>query len=155
MASVPDSVHAFLECERVAVVGVSRNPRDFSRAVYRRLVDAGREVHPVNPGVTEIDGRTCYPDLGSVPGPVGGVMIVTPPAAAADVVRASADVGASHVWFHRSIGEGSVSDEAVREGNARGLSCIVGGCPLMYCGPVDLGHRCMRWWFGRQGKVPR
>jgi hypothetical protein len=25
----------------------------------------------------------------------------------------------------------------------------------MYCEPVDFGHRCMRWWLGRQGRVPR
>jgi hypothetical protein len=29
-----------------------------------------------------------------------------------------------------------------------------GGCPLMYCAPVDFGHRCMRWWLRRQGCVP-
>jgi hypothetical protein len=25
----------------------------------------------------------------------------------------------------------------------------------MFCEPVDLGHRCMRWWLQRQGRVPR
>jgi hypothetical protein len=24
----------------------------------------------------------------------------------------------------------------------------------MYCAPVDFGHRCMRWWLRRQGRVP-
>jgi hypothetical protein len=27
-----------------------------------------------------------------------------------------------------------------------GLTCIVGGGPLMFCEPVDFAHRCMRWW---------
>jgi hypothetical protein len=35
------------------------------------------------------------------------------------------------------------------------LQCIVGGCPLMYCEPVDLPHRCMRWLLRMGGKVPR
>jgi hypothetical protein len=35
------------------------------------------------------------------------------------------------------------------------MECIVGGCPLMFCDPVDVGHRCMRWWLQRQGRVPK
>jgi hypothetical protein len=31
----------------------------------------------------------------------------------------------------------------------------VGGCPLMYCEPVDFGHRCMRAWLGWRGRLPR
>lgn len=154
MAALPDVVKGFLACERIAVVGVSRDPRDFSRAIFRRLAATGRDVHPVNPAVGEIEGRTCYPDLESVPGPVRAVMVLTPPAASADVVRAGDGVGASHVWFHRAFGGGSVSEEAVEEATGRGLQCIVGGCPMMYCDPVDLGHRCMRWWLGRRGRVP-
>jgi hypothetical protein len=22
---------------------------------------------------------------------------------------------------------------------------IAGGCPMMFCEPVDIGHKCMRW----------
>jgi hypothetical protein len=25
----------------------------------------------------------------------------------------------------------------------------------MFCEPVDFGHRCMRWWLQRQGRVPK
>jgi hypothetical protein len=31
---------------------------------------------------------------------------------------------------------------------------IVGGCPLMYCQPVDFAHRCFRWWLRWQHRVP-
>jgi len=55
---------------------------------------------------------------------------------------------------HRGFGEGSVSNGAVEECKARGIQCIVGGCPLMYCEPVDFGHRCMKWWLRRKGRVP-
>jgi hypothetical protein len=24
----------------------------------------------------------------------------------------------------------------------------------MYCEPVDFGHRCMRWWLARRGRIP-
>jgi hypothetical protein len=37
---------------------------------------------------------------------------------------------------------------------ARGIDCIVGGCPLMYYAPIDCGHRCIRWWLRLFGRVP-
>jgi hypothetical protein len=37
----------------------------------------------------------------------------------------------------------------------RGVDCIVGGCPMMYCTPVDFAHRCMRWILKLQNRVPR
>jgi hypothetical protein len=37
----------------------------------------------------------------------------------------------------------------VRECELLGIEAIVGGCPLMFCGPVDVFHRCMRWWLQR------
>lgn len=110
---------------------------------------------PINPHATELEGGPCYPDVASVPGPLEGVMIVTAPRQAVELVRQCAARGVRRVWFHRSVGEGSVSPEAVRECEARGIEAIVGGCPLMFCGEVDLAHRCMRWWLQRTGKVPR
>ncbi len=38
-----------------------------SHAIASYLLSAGFEVIPVNPGHTEILGRTCYPDLASIP----------------------------------------------------------------------------------------
>ena len=63
-------------------------------------------------------------------------------------------LGMDAVWFHRSFGPGSVSPAAERAGREAGLTCIAGGCPLMYVDPVDVGHRCMRWWLSRRGRVP-
>jgi len=89
-----------------------------------------------------------------VPGPVDGVMIATHPAAAAEVARGAVARGIRHVWFHRSFGSGSVSPEAVAGCRAAGVEPIVGGCPLMYCGPVDPAHRFFRWWLRLRHRVP-
>jgi predicted CoA-binding protein len=89
-----------------------------------------------------------------VPEPVDGVVIATHPRVSVEIVRQCAEHGVGRVWFHRSFGQGSVSEEAVRECGARGVNCIVGGCPLMFCEPVDIAHKCMRWWLQRRGSVP-
>lgn len=155
MAKLPASVAAFLAGRRFVVAGVSRSGRESANLVFRRLRDSGYEVVPVNPHADSLEGVPCYSDLVSVPGAVDGVVIATHPAAAAEVVRQAAGRNIRHVWFHRSFDTGSVSDEAVRECTAHGIAPIVGGCPLMYCDPVDPAHRCMRWLLGVGGRLPR
>jgi hypothetical protein len=149
--TVPPSVAEFLAGRRIAVAGVSRDPRQTANVIFRRLRDSGYAVVPVNPRAAEVEGVQCYPDLASITGPLDGLFVASPPSASLELVRQCSARGVSRVWFHRSVGSGSVSSEAVEECRARGISCIVGGCPLMYCSPVDPFHRCLRWvlrWFG-------
>lgn len=154
MASVPEPVAGFLRSERIAIAGVSREPDQAANAIYRRLRDSGHEVFPVNPNASEVEGVPCYPDLASIPDGVDGVVVATHPDVSVDLVRQCGERGVARVWFHRAFGDGSVSEAAIRECEALGIQSIVGGCPLMYCEPVDLGHRCMRWWLARRGRVP-
>lgn len=151
---MPESVAAFLRGRRLAVAGVSRDSNQPANAIFRKLTAGGYDVVPINPKATTLEGATCYPDVASVPGPLDGVVIVTAPGAALEVVRQCAARGVKHVWFHRSFGEGSVSDAAVRECAARGIEAIVGGCPMMFCEPVDFPHKCMKWWLQHQDRVP-
>ena len=155
MTTMPGPVADFLACKRVAVAGVSRQGNQPANFIFKRLRDTGHDVFPVNPKADTVEGVTCYSDLASVPGPIDAVMVVTPPGAAPDIIRQAVDRSVRHVWFHRSFGTGSVSDEAVDACRAHGIEPIIGGCPMMFCGPVDVGHKCMRWWLQRRGRVPR
>ncbi len=154
MNELPEQVERFLAGRRFAVAGVSRQKSEAANAIFRKLVAAGYEVVPVNPKSSEVEGVPCFPDLAAVPGELDGVVVATPPDAAVEVVRQAAARGVPRVWFHRSFGAGSVSEEAMSAARAAGLDCVVGGCPLMYVAPVDIGHRCMRWWLARGGRVP-
>jgi predicted CoA-binding protein len=154
MARMPSNVAEFLAGKRFAVAGVSRSPTQAANAVFRKLRGSGFEVFPVNPNTNEVESAPCYPDLGSIPGPIDGVVIATHPDVSVELVRQCAALGISQVWLHRSFGQGSVSPEAIHECRVRGIRCIQGGCPLMYCEPVDLGHRCIRWWLRLGGQVP-
>jgi predicted CoA-binding protein len=155
MARMPASVAEFLDGKRLAVAGVSRDPRQAANAIYRKLRDAGHEVYAVNPAAEEVEGARCYPAIAALPQPVHGLVIAAPPQASAALVRECAEHGVKRVWMHRLMGQGSVSAEAVRECGARGVGCIAGGCPLMYVAPVDAFHRCARWLLGLRGRAPR
>lgn len=155
MAKLPVRAAAFLSGKRFAVAGVSRSPNESANLIFRKLRDSGYEVVPVNPGATTLEGATCYPDLASVPGALDGVVVATHPGVSAQVVRQAAARGIRHVWFHRSVDAGSVSEEAVKACAEAGIEPVLGGCPLMYCAPVDAGHLCMRWVLGLTGRLPR
>lgn len=154
MARVPASVAAFLAGRRFAVAGVSREGNLPANAIFKKLKSAGYDAVPVNPNAASIEGVPCYPNLAAIPGPLDGLVIAAHPEVAAGLVKQAAARGVRHVWFHRSFGEGSVSDAALTACAEAGIEPIVGGCPLMYCAPVDLAHRCVRWWLGLKGRVP-
>jgi 2-hydroxy-6-oxonona-2,4-dienedioate hydrolase len=151
----PEPIQDFLRGHRIAVAGVSRGGNSAANPVFRKLRDSGYEVFPVNPNATEVEGARCYPNLQSVPGPLDGVVIATHPNVSIDIVRQAVAQRIPRVWFHRAIGRGSVSEEAIRECEANGISSIVGGCPVMYCEPVDPPHRFMRWWLATASKRQR
>jgi predicted CoA-binding protein len=155
MPEIPDQIRDFLSGSRFAVAGVSRSRQQPANTILRKLRDAGFEAIPINPNADQLEGTACYPDLSSIPGTLDGVVIATHPTVSASVVAQAAEANVDRVWFHRSFGDGSVSDEAVQLCRDLGVEAIVGGCPLMFCEPIDFAHRCMRWWLQRQGTVPR
>lgn len=156
MTKLEGAVERFLAQRRIAVAGVSRSDRGAAaNIVYRKLRDSGYEVFPVNPNAREIEGDTCYSELASIPGGIDGVVIATHPDVTSDVVEQCADLGIRHVWMHRSLGQGSVSDQAVELCRQRGISVIPGACPMMFCQPVDFPHKCLRWVLRLSGGMPK
>lgn len=156
MVTVKEAAAAFLGNRRIAVTGVSRKPQGHgSNAVYKRLRDRGYDVFAVNPNADEVEGDRCYHDLREIPGGVDAVVIATRPEAAEETMRECAELGIRQTWMHRSFGKGSVCDEATVYGRERGVSVSDGGCPLMFDPVADFGHKVMRVWFTRTGKVPK
>jgi len=155
MPTLAESAAEFLAHRRIAVAGVSRKGDVAANNVYRRLRAGGYQVFAVNPNATEVEGDACFPDLAAIPGGVDAVVIATHPDACVDLVRQCGELGIPRVWMHRGIGPGSVNDEAVRLCGELGIAVIPGACPVMFCEPVDFGHRCMRWFFGKTGKLPQ
>lgn len=156
MTDIRTAASRFLAEHRIAVTGVSRTPGSHGgNVVYTRLRETGFEVFAVNPNAEIVEGDQAYPDLRSIPGGVGAVVVATRPAHAAATVREAAALGITQVWMHRSVDAGSVDDAAVAEGRALGLTVIDGGCPLMFGAPSDRTHRVMCRLMTLAGRVPR
>jgi predicted CoA-binding protein len=155
MSFIKEAVDEFLAQDRFAVAGVSRSGNEAANTIYKKLKGAGYTVFPTNPSAEEVEGDPCYPDLKSIPGGVGGVVIATHPKVALSVVEECSELGISHVWFHRSFGQGSVAEEALTFCRDNDIKVIPGGCPMMFVEKVDIGHKCMRWFLSVTGGLPK
>lgn len=155
MSTLQDAVADFLAQKRIAVAGLSRSGDAVANGIYKKLREAGYQVFPLNPNTDEIEGDRCYPSVQSIPDGVDGVVIATTPQVTSQIVRECAEAGVPRVWMHRSFGEGSVSSEAVDFCREQNITVIPGGCPMMFCQPVDFAHKCMRWVLNMTGGLPK
>lgn len=134
-------IAAFLGHRRFAMIGVSRDPRDFTRSLTREFVRRNYDVVPVNPAVPEIDGKKCFACLQDVFPPVCAVLLVTPPATTEQIVHDCADAGVTDVWMYRGAGVGAVSSSAVEFCRERGMNVVAGECPYMFFPNAGFPHR--------------
>ncbi len=154
MATMQEAAAAFLSHKRVAVTGVSRNPKvHAANTVYLRLRDRGYDVFAVNPNADTVEGDPAYHDLHSIPGGVEAVVIGTSPEHGEETMRECVALGIKDVWMHRGPGAGSVSPAATDYGREHGVTVIDGGCPCMFDPTADTGHKIMHF-FG-VGHMPK
>lgn len=156
MTDLNELIDDFLAQRRIAVAGVSRTKKnEAANLIYRKLRHGGYEVFAVNPNADSIEGDVCYPDLASIPGGVEAVVLATHPKVTPVLVKQCSELGIGRVWMHRSFGPGSVSEDAVALCREKTIRLIPGGCPMMFCSPVDVPHRCMRWLLRLTGGLPK
>src|SRR5215467_13376412 len=108
MPTTINEIRDFLALRRIALVGLSRDPKDFSRALFREMCNKGYDMVPVNPAAGELEGRPCFARVQEIKTPVDGALLLTQPKDTEQVVQDCAEAGIRHIWMHRSGGEGSV-----------------------------------------------
>jgi predicted CoA-binding protein len=138
-------IDEFLEHKRLAFVGASHDPKEFSASVYRELKRHGYDLHPVNPHASEIDGDACVASVDELPDDIEGAIVMVPADASAGVVEACIDRGIARVWLHKGGGPSSVSDEAVALCREHGIEVVDGACPMMFMDDATWLHRVHRW----------
>jgi len=153
--STRHDIEDFLARKRLAMVGVSRDPKDFSRGLFADLRQRGYDMVPVNPKLDEVGGTRCFARLQDVTPPVAGVLVMTAPEKTEQVVHDADEAGISRVWLHRGVGTGAVSEAAVNYCHARGLHLVAGYCPYMFLPEAQFFHRIHGFCLKVLGKYPR
>lgn len=144
----------FLAQKRIAIVGVSRNTRDFTRMLYKEFLKRGYEAIPVNPGVPKIDGNKCYESVRQIESPVAAALLMTKPEVTDRIVEDCLAAGVTHVWMYRARGCGAVSAAAVEMCRARGVKVIAGECPFMFFPEAGFIHSVHGWIRKVRGSYP-
>ncbi len=134
-------IEDFLSQKRLAVVGVSRNQRDFSRAVFREFDQRGYDLVPVNPNASELEGRRCFARVSEVDPPVEGALLLNSADLTEQVVEDCAAAGVRRVWMHRATGRGAVDAKAIEFCRANGIEVVDGECPMMFLAHTSWFHR--------------
>lgn len=154
MSTIEAAAAEFLAQSCIAVAGVSSRRDTPANSIYRALRSRGRTVFAVHPTLAEFEGDRCYRDLASLPQKPDGLVIVTRPEIAEELIRQCAAAGVPRVWLHNMLGTRprfmksmaakmtSVPPAAVEICRAGGIRVIPGSCPMQFIG--DAGHRCMR-----------
>ncbi len=150
-----ESINDFLGQKRIAVVGVRRNQKDFSRMLFRDLRKRGYDAVPVNPGAAEVEGQRCYASVREVSPPVDAALLMTPKNAAAEVARECVQAGVKRVWLYGAgTGPGGTSQEALDVCAQNGATAVAGQCPFMFF-PKAGAHRVHAWVWKLIGKYPK
>lgn len=124
-------IEEFLAGETFAVAGASAHRYKYGNKVFRCYLQHGLTVFPVNPHATEVEGLPAYPHLASLPEPVHGLSIVTPPHITEMIVTDAMECGIRHIWMQ----PGAESENAVSKARAAGMNVIAGGpCLLVVLG---------------------
>jgi uncharacterized protein len=136
------------------LVGVSHEPKGFSREMFREFTRRGFDMVPVNPNLTEVEGRRCFARLQDVFPPVDGAIVMTPRDQSEQVVRDCVEAGIARVWLHRGAGPGAVSRAAVDFCRNRGLSVVEGYSPYMFLPDTPAFHRFHGFFLRLTGRYP-
>lgn len=142
-------IHEFLRQPRFAFIGVSRDPKNFSRMLFRDFLQRGFHVMPVNPFAAEIDGHHCYPTVRSINPPPVTAFIMARRNSMNTLLRECCQTGVTLVWLFGVNGPGDVPPEAIRIGEEYGVGIIPGYCPYMFFQDARFFHR----WHGSLWKL--
>ncbi len=145
------SIQDFIAQKNLAVVGVSRDTKEFSYQAYNLLKTHGYEVYPVNPNTDKIGEDKCYPDVRSLPERVNGALMMLPPEKTVQVLPDIAEAGIKFVWLQQR----TESPQALQFCADHNINVVYGQCIMMFTEPVSFFHRFHRWGKKVAGKLPK
>jgi predicted CoA-binding protein len=140
-----DAARELLASGRIAVVGVSRDPKEFSRYVLRELLARGIDAVPVSPVLAEAEGRAASASVRALDPAPDAALVLVAASRGAEAVRDCLGAGVRRIWLHRGGGPGAESDEAIALCRAGGVEPILGLCPFMVLPGAAFPHRLHGW----------
>jgi len=134
-------VERVLADDHIAIVGVSRNPKHYSRLVFDEFQRLGHEVSAVNPNATDVGVTATVARLGEIDPPPATAILLTPPSEVEKAAEECVAAGVERVWIRRPAKPGSPERRAAERLQQHGVPVITGVCPFMVLPDTALFHR--------------
>jgi len=144
-------VQSFLEPKKLAIAGVSRNPKKFGRVVYEHLKKRDFQVFGINPNSDSINGDPCFKTVADLPDEAENLYIVTPKNQTRDVIQAAIDRGIKNIWIQQA----SETKEAVELAEENNVNLIHKECIFKFAEPVTGPHNFHRFISKVFGAYPK
>ena len=129
--TLEEKIDRFLGGSPHAVVGASQDRSKYGNKVLRAYLQKNRAVFAVNPNADEVEGQQAYPNLASLPTPVHGISVITPPDVTDAIVEQAGELGIANIWMQ----PGAESETAIQRAQELGMNVIAGGpCALVILG---------------------
>ncbi len=135
------AVDRFLAARRIAVLGVSRNPKEYSRSLFRALLEQGYDAIPVHPIAEELEGRKCFRNIRDISPPPDRALLLLPRDQTEQAVLDCAAAGVKDIWLHRHVAGGVSDVQAVLRAQEKGLNLITGYCLFMFLPHQPFVHK--------------
>lgn len=124
--SSDEQIRDILSLNKVAVVGMSKNPSKAAHYVPKYLFENGYDITPVNPYSDEILGKKSYNSVSDVVGDVDIVDVFRPSDQVLPVIREAIKKKPKVIWLQ----EGIHNLEAEELARSAGIKVVFNRCML-------------------------
>jgi uncharacterized protein len=141
----------FLAENRLAVAGVSTDPKKFGYQIFKDLQKQGYNILPVNPRHDSIDDSKCFKSISELPSDVKSLLIMTPKKATDTLLREAIEKGIQHIWVQQH----SETEKTIKIAEEYQKEIIFGKCIYMFAEPVAGFHKFHRTLVKIFGGLPK
>lgn len=145
------SIEEFISAKKIAIAGVSRDPKKFGHTIFADLQKKGYEIYPVNPAIDEIGGVTCYHSVSQLPQEVRHLLILTPKNKTLEVLKEAFAKGINNIWIQQM----SDTPEALDYAKGKPINLVAKQCILMWTDPVSGVHKFHKTIMKIFGALPK
>ena len=124
--SSDEQIRDILSLNKVAVVGMSKNPSKAAHFVPKYLFENGYDITPVNPYSDEILGKKSYNSVSEIVGDVDIVDVFRPSDQVLPVIREAIKKKPKVIWLQ----EGIHNLEAEELARSAGIKVVFNRCML-------------------------
>jgi len=121
-----EEIRKILSFKKVAVIGMSKDPRKAAQYVPKYLSKNGFEITPVNPYADEILGKKCHSNISEVKGGIDIVDVFRPSDKVLQIIKDAIEKKPKVIWLQ----EGIHNPEAEEMARKAGIKVIFNRCML-------------------------